>query len=143
MLSDQGYYVKTVVENPRRPAQARRRVWDISGRRYNGVHPISFHIGLTGDEIEGQKPQAAGRPQSPAQRLGHLCERRHGAGHRRSRRSCGTASGPPCPLLESSDAAPSEPTEPIDAASTEVVRMRHAALTLRERIHAAAGRTAG
>ena len=70
MLSDQGYYVKTVVENPTQTGAGgtRRRVWDISGRRYNGVHPINFHIGLTGDEIEKDN-KASGQRSSTRVRL--------------------------------------------------------------------------
>lgn len=52
-LSDSGYYVKRVIENPPRGggrANLLNRYWDIGGRRYNGVFPIDFHITLTGEE---------------------------------------------------------------------------------------------
>ncbi len=143
MLSDQGYYVKTVVENPAQTGAGgtRRRVWDISGRRYNGVHPISFHIGLTGDEIEkGQK--AAGRRSSTRVRLNvsgtYANDDMEQDIVTEQAQLWDRIGATLAPSSESSDTAPTEPTEPIDAASTEVVRMRHAALTLRERIHAAA-----
>jgi hypothetical protein len=53
-LSEEGYYIKRVIENPRRSgarANLIRRYWDIAGRRYAGVYPIDFHIILTGEEI--------------------------------------------------------------------------------------------
>lgn len=52
-LSGSGYYVKRVIENqPRGGGRANlvNRVWDIAGRRYDGVFPIDFHITLTGEE---------------------------------------------------------------------------------------------
>ena len=53
-MSEEGYYVKRVIENP--PRSGRRadlvqRYWDIAGRRYEGVYPIDFHIILTGEEV--------------------------------------------------------------------------------------------
>lgn len=53
-MSEEGYYVKHVIENP--PRSGRRaneiqRYWDIAGRRYEGVYPIDFHIILTGEEL--------------------------------------------------------------------------------------------
>jgi hypothetical protein len=53
MLSDSGYYVKRVIENPPRGggrANLVNRYWDIAGRHYDGVFPIDFHITLTGEE---------------------------------------------------------------------------------------------
>lgn len=53
-LSDEGYYIKRIIENPPRSgtrANLVRRYWDIAGRRYDGVYPIDFHIILTGEEI--------------------------------------------------------------------------------------------
>ncbi|WP_433555795.1 hypothetical protein ACQPWY_25685 [Pseudonocardia xinjiangensis] len=54
-LSNDGYYVKSVVENPPRPGSSARvvnRVWDISGRRYHRLHPTDFRIIMTGEEPE-------------------------------------------------------------------------------------------
>jgi hypothetical protein len=54
VLSEQGYYIKRIIENPRRGgprANLVRRYWDIAGRHYTGVYPIDFHIILTGEEI--------------------------------------------------------------------------------------------
>jgi hypothetical protein len=54
VLSEQGYYIKRIIENPRRSgprANLVRRYWDIAGRYYAGVYPIDFHIILTGEEI--------------------------------------------------------------------------------------------
>jgi hypothetical protein len=52
-MSNSGFYVKRVTEN--QPggggrAELVNRVWDIAGRRYDGVFPIDFHITLTGEE---------------------------------------------------------------------------------------------
>jgi hypothetical protein len=55
VLSRNRYYVKSVLENPPRPgagAGVLNRFWDITGRRYNGVHPTDFHLVLTGEETE-------------------------------------------------------------------------------------------
>jgi hypothetical protein len=48
------YYVKSVVENPPRSGgrvSVLTRTWDITGRRYDGVYPVDFHIVLTGEEL--------------------------------------------------------------------------------------------
>ncbi len=53
-MSEDGYYVKHVIENPPRSggrADLVQRYWDIVGRRYEGVYPIDFHIILTGEEV--------------------------------------------------------------------------------------------
>ena len=53
-ISEQGYYVKRVIENPPQVgAHANRvnRYWDIAGRRYRGVYPIDFHLIVTGEEV--------------------------------------------------------------------------------------------
>ena len=62
-MSEEGYYVKHVIENP--PRSGRRadlvqRYWDIAGRRYEGVYPIDFHIILTGEEVHsgGIRPES-------------------------------------------------------------------------------------
>jgi hypothetical protein len=55
-MSDEGYYVKYVIENPSRSgrrASELQRYWDIKGRRYVGVYPVEFHIILTGEEVHG------------------------------------------------------------------------------------------
>lgn len=54
VLSEQGYYIKRVIENPHTSgprANLIRRYWDIAGRHYAGVYPIDFQIILTGEEI--------------------------------------------------------------------------------------------
>jgi hypothetical protein len=54
VLSDEGYDIKRIIENPPRSgprANLVRRYWDIAGRLYDGVYPIDFHIILTGEEI--------------------------------------------------------------------------------------------
>ena len=59
-LSDDGYYVKRVVENPPQPgtkAGVLNRFWDIAGRLYDGVYPIDFHLVITGEEVhDGPTP---------------------------------------------------------------------------------------
>ena len=61
-MSEEGYYVKRVIENP--PRSGRRadlvqRYWDIAGRWYEGVYPIDFHIILIGEEVHsgGIRPE--------------------------------------------------------------------------------------
>jgi len=52
-LSEAGYYVKRVTENPPRGggrAGVVNRVWDIAGRQYDRVLPIDFHITIMGEE---------------------------------------------------------------------------------------------
>lgn len=53
-LAQNGFYIKRVTENPPRSggrADTVHRVWDIVGRHYEGVHPIDFHLVLTGEEV--------------------------------------------------------------------------------------------
>jgi hypothetical protein len=55
-MSEEGYYVKHVIENPPRSgrrANEMQRYWDIKGRKYIGVYPVEFHIILTGEEVHG------------------------------------------------------------------------------------------
>jgi hypothetical protein len=65
-ISADDYYVKCVVEHPPyrddgRPNVA-NRVWDIAGRRYDGVFPIDFDINLRGEEVgQGTSSTFAGR----------------------------------------------------------------------------------
>ena len=61
-MSEEGYYVKHVIENPPRSggrADLVQRYWDIAGRRYEGVYPIDFHIILIGEEVHsgGIRPE--------------------------------------------------------------------------------------
>jgi hypothetical protein len=61
-MSEQGYYVKRVIENPPRSggrANLVQRYWDIAGRRYVGVYPIDFHVVLIGEEVHrgGIRPE--------------------------------------------------------------------------------------
>jgi hypothetical protein len=52
-LSSSDYYVKRITENPPRGggrAGLVNRLWDIAGRRYEGVFPIDFHITIKGEE---------------------------------------------------------------------------------------------
>ena len=52
-LSENGYYIKRVVENmpqPGKTASVAHRYWNVTGRKYHGICPIDFHLALTGDE---------------------------------------------------------------------------------------------
>lgn len=60
-LSQAGYYVKRVIENPSRSSRRANiinRVWDIAGRHYDGIYPIDFHLTLTGEEEHDGQPRA-------------------------------------------------------------------------------------
>lgn len=60
-MSQSGYYVKRVIENPPRGggrANLVNRYWDIAGRRYQGVYPIDFHMTVTGEEEHGGNTRA-------------------------------------------------------------------------------------
>jgi len=65
LISDQGYYVKSVVEHPpyRDDGHANvvKRVWDIAGRWYDGVFPVDFDINLRGEEGGEDFRAVAGR----------------------------------------------------------------------------------
>jgi hypothetical protein len=54
-ISADNFYVKSIIEHPpfRDDGRANvvNRVWDITGRRYDGVFPIDFDINLRGDEV--------------------------------------------------------------------------------------------
>jgi hypothetical protein len=53
-ISQQGYYVKRVVENPPRTGAHANRVnrsWDVTGRIYDRVYPIHFHLVVDGEEV--------------------------------------------------------------------------------------------
>lgn len=53
-MSDDGYYVKRIIENPPRSggrADIVNRYWDIAGRHYDAVYPVDFNLILTGEEV--------------------------------------------------------------------------------------------
>jgi hypothetical protein len=53
-LGEEGFYVKRVTENPPRSgsrADVMHRYWNITGRHYDSVHPVDFHLVLTGEEV--------------------------------------------------------------------------------------------
>lgn len=53
-LAEQQFYVKRVTENPPRSggrADVMHRFWNIAGRSYEGVHPVDFHLVITGEEV--------------------------------------------------------------------------------------------
>jgi hypothetical protein len=55
LISEEGYYVKSVVEHlPYRDdgrANVINHVWDIAGRWYEGVFPIDFDVNLRGEDL--------------------------------------------------------------------------------------------
>ena len=58
-LADEGYSIIRIQENPAlyspRPG-AVNRLWDLAGRHYDGVYPVEFHLQLSGEEIhKGQE----------------------------------------------------------------------------------------
>lgn len=58
------YYVKGVVEHPSKTRGARAhtdRAWDITGRYYEGVYPIDFHIAISGEETSGGPGRRSGK----------------------------------------------------------------------------------
>lgn len=63
-LSEGDYYVKRVVENPPQPGRTEsvvNRYWDLSGRKYDGLYPIDFHLILSGQELHDGGQVTAGR----------------------------------------------------------------------------------
>jgi hypothetical protein len=58
-LADEGYYLIRVHENPAQPGPRSgtvNRLWDLVGRYYEGVYPIEFHLVISGEEIhKGQE----------------------------------------------------------------------------------------
>jgi hypothetical protein len=53
-LAENEFYVKRVTENPPRSggqADVMHRYWTIAGRSYQSVHPVDFHVVLTGEEV--------------------------------------------------------------------------------------------
>ena len=59
-ISADDYYVKSVVEVPPYRDDGRpnvvNRVWDISGRFYDGIFPVDFYINLRGEEVGQRSP---------------------------------------------------------------------------------------
>ncbi|MFJ1762958.1 hypothetical protein ACIOD2_21785 [Amycolatopsis sp. NPDC088138] len=55
-MSESGYYVKWVIGHSPRSGDrenALNRAWDVGGRLYEGVFPVDFYVGLTGEEVYG------------------------------------------------------------------------------------------
>ncbi|MBL7182835.1 MAG: hypothetical protein ISS50_00125 [Anaerolineae bacterium] len=61
-ISQEGFYIKRVIENPARTSKAGahvlNRFWDLAGRKYDGVYPMDFHLVLTGEEVYGREGRA-------------------------------------------------------------------------------------
>jgi hypothetical protein len=132
-LSREDYYVKSVVENPPqagRQAGVLNRFWDIAGRRYSGVHPIDFHIIVTGEEAEPDASmpdrtivrltvRGSYATTEMEQRIVH----EHALIWQRIKNSLEAAS-------EFHDQVPRSEDEPINAANVEVGRLRDVAVSL-------------
>ena len=53
-LAENDFYVKRVTEHPPRSggrADVINRYWSIAGRSYEGLHPVDFHLVVTGEEV--------------------------------------------------------------------------------------------
>lgn len=94
-LSAGDYYVKRVVENPPTPdrtAAAINRYWDISGRKYDGLYPIDFHIVLSGQEIHDGGTVVSGHTDVAISVRAPTPPTRPDNGSTRNGRACTTAS---------------------------------------------------
>jgi hypothetical protein len=138
ILSHEDYYVKRVVENPPQPgrdAGVVNRFWDIAGRRYKGVHPVDFHLIVTGEEVE---PGAVGQSSATVRLTVRGTYATPGMEEQIVKEqellwdrivSC------VAPTEAGADGGvPRGADEPIDAANAELARLRNVALSLRERI---------
>jgi hypothetical protein len=140
ILSREGYYVKRVVENPAQPgrnAAVLNRSWDIAGRRYNGLHPIDFHLVISGEEVQDGPATPTTTVRLTVRGTYATSEMEDQIVHEQEllwKRIVST--------LESGNdrvagGEPREADEPVDAASAELARLRNVALTLRTRLEAA------
>lgn len=139
-LSDEGYYVKRVVENPPQPgakAGVLNRFWDIAGRMYDGVYPIDFHLVLTGEEVH-DGPSLTGtttarltvRGTYATTEMEEKVVREWSQLWERIRTSLSSAAPGPHGASRLGDVR-------IDASSAELSRLRNVAVSLRARLDAA------
>jgi hypothetical protein len=139
-LADEGYSIIRVQENPAqyspRPG-AMNRLWDLAGRYYEGVYPVEFHLQLSGEEvhkgqeISGNTVVALTVHGSYA---GSEMERRVVEEWTRLWKRIGLS-------LAGAGDGPRLAEQPLDAASSELSRLRHVALSELDRLEAA--RSAG
>jgi hypothetical protein len=139
-LSDEGYYVKRVVENPPQlgaKAGVLNRFWDIAGRLYDGVYPIDFHLVLTGEEVH-DGPSLTGtttarltvRGTYATTEMEEKVVREWSQLWERIRSSLSSAAPGPHGASRLGDVR-------IDASSAELSRLRNVAVSLRARLDAA------
>ncbi len=84
-ISADNYYVKSVVEHPPYRDDGRpnvvNHVWDIAGRRYDGVFPINFDINLRGEEVgQGASSTFSGKTTAQVTVKGAYAKRTTGEG---------------------------------------------------------------
>ena len=136
-LADEGYSIIRIQENPAQSSPrpgAVNRLWDLAGRHYEGVYPIEFHLQLSGEEIhKGQ--QISGDTTvtltvhgsyANAEMEARVVEQWTRLWKRIRLSLAGAGDGPR--LAE----------QPLDAASSELARLRNVALTEIDRLRAAA-----
>jgi hypothetical protein len=137
-LSNEGYYVKRVVENPPTLGKAGvlNRFWDIAGRLYDGVYPIDFHLVLTGEEVH-DGPSLTGTTTARLTVRGTYATtdmegkvvREWSQLWTRIRSSLGSAAPGPHGASRLGDVR-------IDASSAELSRLRNVAVSLRVQLEA-------
>lgn len=136
-LADEGYSIIRVQENPAqtslRPG-AVHRLWDLDGRYYEGVYPVEFHLQLSGEEIhKGQ--QVSGSTAVTLTVHGSFAnidmERRVVEEWNRLWKRIRIC-------LQRADDRPRPAEQPLDAASSELARLRNVALTEVYRLRTAA-----
>jgi hypothetical protein len=138
-LSNEGYYVKRVVENPPQPgtkAGVLNRFWDIAGRLYDGVYPIDFHLVLTGEEVHDGSSlvgtttaRLTVRGTYATTEMEDKVVREWTQLWARIRSSLGSAAPGPHGASRRGDAS-------IDASTAELSRLRNVAVSLRAQLEA-------
>lgn len=136
-LADEGYSIIRVQENPAQSSprpDAVSRLWDLAGRYYEGVYPIEFHLQLGGEEThKGQEVSGNtavtltvhGSYANPEMEV-KVIEEWTRLWKRIRLSLAGAGDGP------------RSAEQPLDAASSELARLRNVALTEVARLRAAA-----
>lgn len=136
-LADEGYSIIRIQENPAQPSLrpgAVNRLWDLSGRYYEGVYPIEFHLQLGGEEThKGQEVSGnttvtltVHGSYANTEMEQRVVEEWTRLWKRIRFSLAGAGDGPQ--LVE----------QPLDAAGSELARLRNVALTELARLRAAA-----
>lgn len=136
-LADEGYSIIRVQENPAQSSPrpgAVNRLWDLAGRYYEGVYPIEFHLQLGGEEThKGQEVSGStavtltvhGSYANDEMEL-RIVEEWTRLWRRVRLSLAGAGEGP------------RQAEQPLDAASSELARLRNVALTEVARLRTAA-----